>query len=369
MVEIFKNDTPGTATDLGTLAFASNLPTDVIAKTNVWETDGVFGVTSPPISDDIYDYYSFNPYQLASVRVSFHGRTVGDYANFVSVFPVQGVSRIEGDISGVWTGGEHTDSSFGQTTVQLSELLAGIFQSEYSQIDTSAVTTARDEFPDSEAIWHLTGETVILQVSGYEYDGSTAQIISNNGLPGEVDFRLAIDPHVGAIPEVPDEPDTPDVTLPVDTPDADSSPYQVYRFYNTLTGSHFFTTSIEERNSLITNSPTMSYEGNTFDSNATASNGGTAVYRFYNTSTGTHFYTASADEAANIRSNLPQFNDEGIVYYAHTSADSGGTALYRFYNTQNGSHFYTTSETERDNTINTLGHYNYEGVAYYVDLA
>jgi|GEM_PF-4628790 len=360
MVEIFKNDTKATATDLGTLAFGTNLPTNVIAKTNVWETDSVFSVSDPPISNDINDYYSFDPYKLASVRIKFTGNTVGDYVNLISVIPVQGVSRIEGDISGIWTGGEHSSSIFEQTTIQLAEIQATQFKNANPQIDTSAVTIGRDDFPDSEAIWHLTGETVILLVTGIEYDGSSQQIISNNGYPGQVDFRLAINPNVG---------DSTNVVLPVDVPDPDGSPYQVYRFYNTLTGSHFFTTNIEERNSIITNTPTMTYEGNTFDSNATSANGGAAVYRFYNTGTGTHFYTANAEEAENIRSNLPQFNDEGIVYYAHTSADSGGTALYRFYNTQNGSHFYTTSEEERDNTINTLGHYTYEGVAYYVDLA
>lgn len=113
----------------------------------------------------------------------------------------------------------------------------------------------------------------------------------------------------------------------------------------------------------------MSYEGNVFDSNATIANGGVGVYRFVDTVTGTHFYTANTDEAANIRANLRQLHDEGIVYNAHSSADSGGTPLYRFCNTQNGCHFYTTSEAERDDTIATLGHYNYEGIAYYVDLA
>ncbi|MEP2757784.1 MAG: CAP domain-containing protein [Hyphomicrobiales bacterium] len=159
------------------------------------------------------------------------------------------------------------------------------------------------------------------------------------------------------------------VTLPVDTPDPDGSPFQIYRFYNTLTGAHFFTTSIDERNSVITNTPTMTYEGNAFDSNATDAGGGAAVFRFFNSSSGVHFYTASADEASNIRANLPQFIDEGVVYYASLTAGSGGTPLYRFYNTQNGTHFYTTSESERDNTINTLGQYNYEGIAYYVDIA
>lgn len=151
--------------------------------------------------------------------------------------------------------------------------------------------------------------------------------------------------------------------------DADNSAYEVYRFFNTLNGTHFFTTSVEERNSLISSNSVYQYEGNTFDSNATADNGGTAVFRFYNTENGVHFYTASAEEAANIRNTLPQFNDEGIVYYAHTTAEAGGSALFRFYNTANGSHFFTNSEAERDNIISTLGHYSYEGVAYYVDIA
>ncbi|MEP2761241.1 MAG: hypothetical protein ABJP66_19465 [Hyphomicrobiales bacterium] len=91
MVEIFKNDTKATATDLGTLAFTSNLPTEVIAKTNIWTFDHVFSLIDPLISDDIYDYYSFDPFQLASVTVSFHARSTGDYADYVTgAHPVSG---------------------------------------------------------------------------------------------------------------------------------------------------------------------------------------------------------------------------------------------------------------------------------------
>jgi IgA peptidase M64/uncharacterized protein DUF5648/hemolysin type calcium-binding protein len=155
----------------------------------------------------------------------------------------------------------------------------------------------------------------------------------------------------------------------VEPADPDSSPFQVYRFFNSQTGAHFFTTSVDERNLVIANNQTMTYEGNAFDSNATEVGGGLAVYRFYNSESGVHFYTASASEADSTRANLPQFVDEGVAYYASSTEDSGNAALFRFYNTQNGSHFYTNSEAERDSIINTLGHYNYEGVAYYVDVA
>lgn len=361
MVEIFKNDSVGTATNLGTLAFASNPSPDVVSSINFWEFDDVNNAGA----DDPVDFYTFDTHELASVRVTFTTSTVGDYVNWIAVVPVQGVSSVEGDIVGMMSGGEHNSTSQFRTSVtsliEGSGAVPGVFDIAKSGAigaDTSAASWSRDVFPDSEVVWHLNGdgESVIFQVYGFEYNGTTDEIFAS-GLPIEVDYRVAVTPHVGAIPEV------GDVT------DADNSPYEVYRFYNTLIGNHFFTTSTDERDSIIANIPTMTYEGNVFDSNATAENGGSAVYRFFNTANGTHFYTASAEEAANIRSNLPQMNDEGIVYYAHLTADGGGTALYRFYNTQNGSHFFTTSETERDNTISTLGHYNYEGVAYYVDLA
>ena len=153
----------------------------------------------------------------------------------------------------------------------------------------------------------------------------------------------------------------------VEPADSDNSAFQVYRFYNTETGSHFFTTSIAERNSVVETLDVLSFEGNAFDSNVTEANG-TAVFRFYNKDNGVHFYTAAAEEAASLRLNAG-FKDEGISYYAANDDSNGGTALYRFYNTQNDSHFYTVSEAERDNIINTIGHYKYEDVAFYVDAA
>ncbi|MBO9422760.1 S8 family serine peptidase [Labrenzia sp. R4_2] len=149
--------------------------------------------------------------------------------------------------------------------------------------------------------------------------------------------------------------------------DSDNSSFEVYRFFNTSTGSHFFTTSLDERNAVIENLDAFSFEGNAFDSNVTQANG-TAVFRFYNLSNDVHFYTINAEEAAGLRINST-FRDEGIAYYAAADDSAGGTALFRFFNTQTGSHFYTTSEAERDNIIATLGQYNFEGVAYYVDIA
>ncbi|MEP2758359.1 MAG: hypothetical protein ABJP66_04695 [Hyphomicrobiales bacterium] len=156
-------------------------------------------------------------------------------------------------------------------------------------------------------------------------------------------------------------------TALIEPADADSSAFQVYRFFNTSNGAHFFTTSLTERNSVLENLDGLSYEGNAFDSNVTEANG-TAVFRFFNLANNVHFYTVNAEEAAGLRENTG-FRDEGVAYYASSDDSSGATALYRFFNTTSGSHFYTTSSAERDNIISTLGHFNFEGVAYFVDLA
>ncbi|MFQ3573077.1 MAG: trypsin-like peptidase domain-containing protein [Thermodesulfovibrionales bacterium] len=43
------------------------------------------------------------------------------------------------------------------------------------------------------------------------------------------------------------------------------------------------------------------------------------VYRFFNTSTGTHFYTISTAERDHVRNTYPQFRYEGEAFYAFTS--------------------------------------------------
>lgn len=140
----------------------------------------------------------------------------------------------------------------------------------------------------------------------------------------------------------------------------------VYRFYNTASGTHFFTGSAAERDNVIATLPSFNYEGVAFYTYASATGSLSPVYRFYNTTGGTHFYTISEAEKASIVANLSNYKLEGVSWYAATVADGTSTPLYRFYNTTTGTHFFTTSSAERDNIIATLKNYNYEGVAYHV---
>ena len=139
-----------------------------------------------------------------------------------------------------------------------------------------------------------------------------------------------------------------------------------YRFYNSQTSAHFYTTSITERDNVIANLPQFNYEGPAFQVSAASVPGLSPVHRFLNTQTGVHFYTISEAERANVAANLPQFNYEGIGYYASTLPGTGYTPLYRFFVSAQGFHFYTNSVSERDNIIATLPQYSYEGIAYYV---
>src|SRR6187549_3261210 len=61
----------------------------------------------------------------------------------------------------------------------------------------------------------------------------------------------------------------------------------VYRFYNRDTGTHFYTVSLVERDSVIRAFPQFAYEGATFAA-PSAMAGTVPVFRFYNTKTGTH---------------------------------------------------------------------------------
>lgn len=143
--------------------------------------------------------------------------------------------------------------------------------------------------------------------------------------------------------------------------------FNVYRFFNTATGAHFFTSNEAEKDFVIATMPQFRFEGNSFDSNAAeGALGSTPVYRLYNLATNVHFYTANKSEKDFLVSS-GNFRDEGISYYAYTDGSAtGSTPLYRFFNTATGTHFYTDNEAEKDGIIANNKAFNFEGIAYHV---
>jgi len=134
---------------------------------------------------------------------------------------------------------------------------------------------------------------------------------------------------------------------------------------------------------------------------------GTALFRFYNSVKGYHFLSSSKEEANNvIKNSLSSGYDlnnavnkdpitggwgyryEGLTYKVSTIAQQGiDQPVYRFYNVNKGVHFYTASSDERDTVIrqsigaNYVGRldqannaplinggwgYKYEGVSWYI---
>jgi hypothetical protein len=139
----------------------------------------------------------------------------------------------------------------------------------------------------------------------------------------------------------------------------------VYRFYNSESGSHFYTTSVEERDDIVANLPHMTLEGPKFITEGL----GTALHRFYNTVTDAHFFTTSQEEKTYVETNFSQFVYEGVATYVYT--DPTGTAdqgVFRLYDEDTGRHLFTASETEADNVQNVLGWKLESADAFYVEM-
>lgn len=105
--------------------------------------------------------------------------------------------------------------------------------------------------------------------------------------------------------------------LAVDPAARDVHGVQVYRFFDRVDGTHFFTASASERDAVIVSRPDLVFEPNsTFVEHATQQSGDVAVYRFFETGNGTHFYTSSAQERASIVAGRPDLVSEGVAFYA-----------------------------------------------------
>ena len=141
----------------------------------------------------------------------------------------------------------------------------------------------------------------------------------------------------------------------------------VYRFYNAKLGSHFYTASVDEANSVQNRLfATLRYEGVAYIADQTKNS--VPLYRFYNKKNGAHFYTASEVERDNVKAKLgATYSYDGPAYNVSLTPAEGAVTVYRFFNKKSGAHFYTASLEERDSVIAKLGViYAYEGGAFYL---
>lgn len=125
----------------------------------------------------------------------------------------------------------------------------------------------------------------------------------------------------------------------------------VYRLYK-VGGSHFYTTSIAEREKAQFTLG-YRYERLSFYSCTT----GRPVHRLLKTSTGVRLYTTSISERDKAISLGYQY--EGTAFYA---CNDGKSEIYRLYEQRTGRRLYTTSSVERDAAVKSG--FTYEGVAF-----
>jgi hypothetical protein len=98
----------------------------------------------------------------------------------------------------------------------------------------------------------------------------------------------------------------------------------VYRFFNPVTGNHFYTATETERQIVLNNLPDFEDEGVVFYAYAGPidfDDDEVPVYRFFNPISESHFYTANPAERELVLNQLPEFTPEGIVFYVEPADD------------------------------------------------
>ena len=141
----------------------------------------------------------------------------------------------------------------------------------------------------------------------------------------------------------------------------------VFRFFDSNYGTHFFSSSSSEKNTIITTRPDLVYEGVGLESIDPAASDPNAanVYRFFDLSFGTHFFTASAAERDAVIASRSDLVYEGSGFIEHTTSQPGDVGVYRFFDTNYGTHFYTADVAERNMIVATRSDLVDEGIGFY----
>lgn len=155
----------------------------------------------------------------------------------------------------------------------------------------------------------------------------------------------------------------------------------VFRFFNVINNSFFYTTNETEAEIILGNSSELSnspdewpyvYQGATFAA-AHRYEGAVELHRYFNTQTGHHFFTANELEKAYIDIQIQEkvwpFVYEGVafeVYLKDPNGDETGKeiAVHRFFSPTLNRHLFTASPNEAL-LFQQSGLWQYEGIGFY----
>ncbi len=145
----------------------------------------------------------------------------------------------------------------------------------------------------------------------------------------------------------------------------------IYRFFDSSNGTHFYSASEAERNTLVQTRPALVYEGLDLTAVATpsADQAAAPVYRFFDLTNGSHFYSVSGAERDAIQATRPTLVFEGVAFYEHAVPQAGDTPIYRFFDAADGTHFFTASAPERASILATRPDLHDEGIGFYAPSA
>lgn len=136
----------------------------------------------------------------------------------------------------------------------------------------------------------------------------------------------------------------------------------VHRFYDFLTGTHFYTADGAEQQQYAGDSR-YRYEGAAFKTV-----GSESVSRFRNKQADTYFYTLSDLERETVKGYAGFEYQSGKEFGASSTPMVGTIPVYRFYNLNTGTHFFTPSASERDAVIAAFpGLMRNEGIGFYAN--
>ncbi|NBC32835.1 MAG: hypothetical protein GVY13_09200 [Alphaproteobacteria bacterium] len=251
---------------------------------------------------------------------------------------------------------------------------------DFTVVDDRVFFTA-DNFAQGRELWVTDGTmdgTRLVKDINNGLDGSSPQsltadegrlfFVANDGMRG---FELWISDGTEGGTELvkdidPGGSSNPDQLFSFPPEEAEGpAPQDVFRFFNTNAGGHFFTISEAERDSAA-NIPGFNAEGVEFEAfpENEAPAEAVPVFRFFNTEAKGHFFTTSTDERDFVEQNLPRFEFEGVGFEAFDTQVEDTVPVYRLFNMEAGGHFFTTSENERDDAA-ALDAFTPEGIGFF----